>query len=209
MKKFLPLFIAILLFETALLGISLNISKSKKAPKLNTIIQSAKDVSINRPKKVMAQEAPAPVYYPATHLEIPKIGLSTDVVSVGLDSQNRMDVPDNFVQAGWYNLGYKPGEKGSVVLDGHHDDFNGNPAVFYYLDNLDVGDQITVTDQSGRQFTYLVSDKEIYPYDQLPLEQIFNSSDKARLNMITCHGIWDSSRQDYSERTVIYSELKG
>ncbi len=146
-------------------------------------------------------------YYPPIHLSIPKISLSANIVSVGLDNTNAMDVPNNFVDVGWYNLGSKPGQLGSTVLDGHSDDFHGNPAVFYYLDTLQIGDQIIVTDQNGKKLTYTVTGNEVYPVDALPLRQIFASNDAIRLNLITCHGQWDNSIQTYNQRTVIYSVL--
>src|SRR5437764_1044364 len=65
------------------------------------------------------------VFYPPKNLKIPKIGIIANSESVGLDSQGRMDVPKKAEDVGWYNLGFKVGEKGSVVLDGHFDDVTG------------------------------------------------------------------------------------
>ena len=207
MKIILPIFIALFLFVLSLFGVFRNTYYTVKNSNSVKVSHTAKDNRLNRPVPVLAKEA-AVSYSPPKQLVIPKIGLNANITSVGLDSQNRMDVPNNFVEVGWYNLGYMPGQKGSAVLDGHHDDFNGHPAVFYYLSDLEIGDQIYVTDQSGKQYTYKVTNNEIYPYDQLPLQQIFATNDKARLNIITCHGTWDSVRHDYSHRTVIYSELQ-
>lgn len=141
-------------------------------------------------------------------VSIPKIGLIANIVALGLNDQKDMDVPDNFVDVGWYDLGYKPGQLGSAVLDGHYDDFHGQPAVFYYLDTLTKGDKIIVTDQTGKQLTYIVTDNEVYPVDGLPLQQIFASNDAARLNIITCHGQYENTIQTYNQRTVIYSVLE-
>ncbi|MGE5042013.1 MAG: class F sortase [Candidatus Levyibacteriota bacterium] len=148
------------------------------------------------------------VFYPPTTLFIPKINLSANVVPVGLDNENRMDVPNNFVDVGWYSLGSKPGELGSVVLDGHFDDFHGGPAVFYRLNELQNGDQILITDSSGKKLVYTVSKNLVYPLDSMPLENIFHASDKFRLNIITCHGSWDNTLQTYNQRTVIYAQLQ-
>lgn len=225
MKKILPIFITILFLATtvsAISGIHSDSSRAKTVAKSSVVTQPTKtiarpaqkisaqptqEINIGRPATVLAQEQ-TPTFYPPKLLNIPKIGLNANVVPVGLDSQNRMDVPNNFIEVGWYNLGSKPGEKGSVVLAGHYDDFKSNPAVLYYLSRLEKGDKVLVTDQSNKEFTYVVSDKIIYPYDQLPLQQIFTANDKARLNIITCQGEWDSAREDYSGRTVIYSELQ-
>lgn len=139
-------------------------------------------------------------------LSIPKLGL-TDVVveEVGMDAQGRMDVPGKVNDVGWYDLGFKPGDKGSAVIDGHFDTVTGAPAVFYYLNRLQKGDQIQVTDAAGRQYSFAVTDVEAYDFDKLPLQQIFASHDKSRLNLITCNGTWDRSSKNYSKRMVVYA----
>lgn len=140
-------------------------------------------------------------------LEIPKLGVSANVEEVGLDTQGKMDVPKVLGDVGWYDLGYVPGDKGSAVIDGHYDLASGAPSVFYYLSNLSPGDKIYVTDQDNRQYTFVVDESTAYPYNQLPLQQIFDSTDKPRLDLITCSGIWDQGTRNYSQRLVVYAEL--
>lgn len=207
MKVKLPL-----LFLLLLLLISILLFQRDKTLKASAAIQSPVPTVENQPDPTIQPTStpqPTHTYYPPKLLSIPKIGLTANVVSVGLDSTNAMDVPKNFVDVGWYNLGAMPGQFGSTVLDGHSDDFHGDPAVFYYLDTLQKGDQIFVTDQSGKQLTYTVVANEVYPVNSLPLEQIFASNDAVRLNLITCHGQWDNSIQTYNQRTVIYAILSG
>ncbi|MCL5784179.1 MAG: class F sortase [Patescibacteria group bacterium] len=138
-------------------------------------------------------------------LIIDRIGINTAVESVGLDSQGRMDVPTDVNDVGWYNLGVRPGEKGNAVIDGHLDSPSG-PAVFYGLSTLGPGDQIRVVDEQGKEYKFIVTDKKIYPYSQVPLNEIFGPSGKPELNLITCGGTWNSSAKNYSDRIVIYSE---
>lgn len=207
MRKILSVFLISFLF-TVLMTCNLPGTHAQKEVNKNSITaKQIKKADVIAPKQIYAEEIKI-VYAPPVNIKIPKINLDTEIVPVGLDEQNRMDVPNNFVQAGWYNLGPKAGEIGSVVVDGHHDDFSGNPAVFYYLSELVSGDEIILTDQNGKQYTYVVADNIVYPYNQLPLQSIFVSNDKPRLNLITCAGIWDGQRGDYSQRTVIYSVLK-
>lgn len=137
---------------------------------------------------------------------IPKIGVNAAVESVGLDAQGRMDVPKLDENTAWYNLGYKAGENGSAVIAGHFDNKFGGPAVFYNLSDLEAGDEIIVIDNLGNEYTFVVSGKKLYGFDQLPLEQIFASSGKARLNLITCDGAFDRATKNYSQRLVVYSE---
>lgn len=139
-------------------------------------------------------------------VNIPKIEVHASVESVGMDNQGRMDVPKNEWNVAWYNLGVKPGEKGNAVMAGHLDSQIG-PAVFYNLTNLQAGDLIIVTDKNNRTYTYRVTTEAIYRFDQFPLQEVFGATDKSRLNLITCGGIFNGVTRNYSNRVVVYSEL--
>lgn len=139
-------------------------------------------------------------------LSIPKFNVTATIESVGLDSKNRMDIPKNFNNVAWYSLGFQPGEKGSAVIDGHVDTPTGAPAVFAQIATLQQGDSITVQDSYNKTHSFTVIKVVTYPYDTLPLQMIFNSTDKPRLNLITCAGKWDRIAKNYSERTVVFAE---
>lgn len=141
-------------------------------------------------------------------LTIPKLNVQTSVEQVGQDAGGRMDVPTGVDNVGWYSLGFKPGEAGNAVIDGHLDTVTGAPAVFFYLDRLTAGDQVMVTDKNGKNLTFEVTNVQSYPFDQVPLQDIFGPNDKPRLNLITCIGVWDRINRNYSNRLVVYTELK-
>ena len=211
MKVNLPLLIIVIVVLVTV-DVSLStLQQLKHSILIRSSVDAAKTPILHSLKstEVIADALPTQAYAAPKTVSIPKIGLTANIVAVGLTTQDAMDVPNNFVDVGWYDLGYKPGQQGSVVLDGHYDNFHGQPAVFYYLDTLSKGDQIIVTDQNGKQFTYVVTDNEVYPVDGLPNQQIFASTDAARLNIITCHGQYENSIQTYNQRTVIYSVLTG
>jgi sortase A len=166
----------------------------------------------------MLNRSTIPIFAPPKHsvvsqqiglpknLDIPRLGVNAGIESVGLDKTGAMDVPKNADNVAWYNLGSSPGQIGNAVLAGHYDKVTGAPAVFYTLNKLNIGDEISVTDEFGNKFNYKVTGKKIYAYNNLPLNYIFGSSDKARLNLITCSGTWDQANKNYSNREVIYSE---
>lgn len=172
-------------------------SQKQVSPSHSIVLSSPK----SSPSPTAAVEIPA-------ELSIPRLGVDTRVEQVGLDSQNRMDVPKQVDDVGWYNLGYKPGEKGNAVIDGHYDKVDGSPAVFYYISSLQNGDKIYVTDESNRRYDFKVSNVVTYPYDQLPLQDIFAGHSSSQLILITCSGIWDQGTHNYSTRTVVYALLK-
>ncbi len=147
------------------------------------------------------------VFNSPKRLSIPKINVLSDVEEVGEDEKGNMDVPKKVENVGWYKFGFKAGQKGSVVLAGHLDDVNGDPAVFWDLNKLEAGDEIILTDEMGKEWTYVVTRNVTYPYDQFPLQEVFAKDDNAYLNLITCEGSFDQSSKNYSHRTVVYSKL--
>jgi len=119
-----------------------------------------------------------------------------------------MDIPKNFIDTAWYELGPRPGELGNAVIDGHVDTPTGAPSVFWNLKKLLPGDQIIITDSNGNSYTFAVTHVHTYPIAQIPLQAIFNpNSPASHLNLITCGGIWDASAHNYSDRTIVYSDL--
>lgn len=159
------------------------------------------------PSPVNSEAPVAPRFTRPVRLSIPSIGVDTDVEEVGLDEEERMDVPGSYETVGWYKLGPYPGEAGNAVIAGHLDSPTA-PAVFYNLTNLQEGDEFSVTDEEGRELTFTVIQKTLYQNEEFPLTEVFGPSDRPRLNLITCDGTFDHNSQLYSHRLVIYSELK-
>jgi sortase (surface protein transpeptidase) len=138
---------------------------------------------------------------------IPKLNLQTSIESVGLDNQGRMDVPKDPNNVGWYNLGTVPGSVGSAVIDGHLDTKTG-PAVFYKLNTLSRGDVIKIIDDKNQTAEFTVTGKISYNDDNFPIDTVFSKNDTQRLNLITCDGVFNKQKQNYSNRLVVFSVLK-
>jgi LPXTG-site transpeptidase (sortase) family protein len=148
------------------------------------------------------------VFATPVNLQIPKLGITTTIESVGLDAKKNMDVPKKDMDVGWYQYGSKPGEMGNAVIAGHFDTRAGTPAVFYHLADLAVGDDIIVTDEKGQAYTFTVISKDKYPVDNFPIDTVFGKSDNRYLNLITCDGVWQPSKKLYSDRLVVRTQLK-
>jgi len=140
-------------------------------------------------------------------LYIPKLEIDADIESVGLDQEKRMDVPKEDMNVAWYNLGAKPGEVGSAVLAGHMDTATGKPAVFYEIKNLEIGDELMVSDRDGSAYWFKVTDKRTYKDADFPIPLVFERNDLARLNLITCAGRFDQGSRNYSDRLVVFTRL--
>lgn len=140
-------------------------------------------------------------------LVIPSLQIDAVIEKVGQDQSGAMDVPSQVADVAWYGLGAKPGEVGNAVIAGHLDLADGSPAVFWPIDQLKRGDEVLVYDAAGMIYRFQVSHSQRYDYHQAPVEEIFGFSLKSDLNLITCAGAWDRTKQNYSSRLVVYTEL--
>jgi 5'-nucleotidase len=66
---------------------------------------------------------------------------------------------------------------------------------------------VTLTDQAGKQMTFEVYDKQIYPIESAPLQTIFGPSNEPHLNLITCGGTFNRASQIYNKRLVVFQDL--
>lgn len=149
---------------------------------------------------------PTPIpYFPPSRLVIPKIEVDTTVEHVGVGDDGTLlvsSIPEN---VGWYRMGRMPGENGTAVIVGHLDMASGAPAVFYNLRQLEMGDEVYVTDERGKQMKFVIINKQSYPLDQIPLEEVFHGEGRAILNLITCDGDYIPGI-GYTHRIVISAE---
>lgn len=137
-------------------------------------------------------------------LRVPVLGVDSAVQWVGLDSEGRMGVPDNYSDVAWYELGPRPGMPGNAVIAGHLDSTSG-PAIFYKLEDLRPGDEIIVVAHDGEEVRFIVEETAVYDADDAPLSRIFGPDDRARLNLITCDGVFDRSSRSYDKRLIVFA----
>lgn len=139
-------------------------------------------------------------------LRIPKINVDATIEYVNLTSQGAVGVPKIVTNAAWFNLGPRPGERGSAVIVGHFGLKGFVSAVFSDLYKLEKGDKLYVEDEKGGIVTFVVRERRSYNPKAEALD-VFNSNDgKAHLNLITCEGDWDNISKTYSERLVVFAD---
>ena len=138
-------------------------------------------------------------------LKIPSIGVDADIESVGVTPDGLMGVPVNNIDVGWFNLGPRPGERGSAVIAGHLDGTNGEEAVFSNLNKLKMGDKVYVVDENGNTVSFTVEGNQ--EYDVGYADEIFSRNDGTYFNLITCDGIWDGIKKSYSKRLVVFTTI--
>jgi sortase A len=140
-------------------------------------------------------------------LIIPKISVDAAVESLGLTGDGAMDVPKGPLNVGWFELGPRPGETGSAVIDGHLNGKTGKIAVFDKLSALVKGDLVNVVDEKGQSLSFVVSGTKSYNADAV-VPEVFTSADGVHLNLITCEGVWDKAKKSYTQRLVVFADLK-
>ena len=157
-------------------------------------------------KQVLAVEAQNEDRALPVRLIIPGINIVASIEYVGLTSSGEMGVPGNITDVGWFDLGPRPGERGSAVIDGHVDGGNGGKGVFIDLDKLKEGDKLYIEDSRGAITSFVV--RESRTYDPGYTEEVFNSTDGVHLNLITCNGIWNKTKKSYSKRLVVFADIQ-
>ena len=142
---------------------------------------------------------------PPVQLIIPTINVNTRIQPLGITPKNEMEVPENIIDVGWFKFGPIPGETGSAVIAGHFNGKNNEIGVFANLNKLKKGDQLFVTNEIGISTTFIVQSSRLY--DPGYAENVFNSNDKAHLNLITCDGTWDKIKKSFSKRLVVLTDI--
>lgn len=139
-------------------------------------------------------------------LKITKINVNAAVEFVGLTADGIMGAPKSPTNVAWFNLGPRPGEKGSAVISGHYGWKDGISAVFDNLKKLKPGDKLLIKDEKGVNLTFVVREVRVFGEKEDASTIFYSNDEKAHLNLITCGGIWDKAKKSYSERTVVFTD---
>lgn len=139
---------------------------------------------------------------------IPSIGVRAPLIGLGLDADGSVQVPaaDRPGEAGWYDRGPAPGERGAAVLLGHVDSVKG-AAVFYDLGRVRPGDRVEVARADGRVAVFTVESVERVAKDRFPTRRVYGPLDHAGLRLVTCGGVFDRTVRGYRDNVIVYAAL--
>ncbi len=146
---------------------------------------------------------------PPVRLSIPAIGVSQNLLRLGLNTDRSVQVPtsEQADQPGWFRLGPAPGQMGSSVILGHVDSVRG-PAVFYRLRDLKSGDRVNVELRDGAVAHYTVQRVATYPNERFPARKVYAPRGYPALQLVTCGGAYDQ-KTGYTANVVAYTRLVG
>jgi sortase (surface protein transpeptidase) len=155
-----------------------------------------------------AAQSPAPPMPKSepVRIEIPAIGITSEITELGLRPDGSMEVPAAAYPAGWYGGAPTPGELGPAIIAGHLD-WKGDPGVFAELHQTEPGDAVTVRRRDGSTALFQVNRVAQIPKDKFPTEAVYGNIDHPGLRLITCGGYFDEQARSYVDNTVVYADL--
>ncbi len=145
------------------------------------------------------------------YLTIDKLKIhNARILAMGVNNEGELDTPRNIFDVGWYQSSGKPGQGGTLLIDGH----NGGPhvhGVFKDLPNLASGDLIKVERGDGAIYTYevvennsvLLSESDAYMATAMKSPEPGTES----LTLISCTGEWSQQQGTYLSRQFVRALL--
>ncbi len=134
------------------------------------------------------------------HIRIDAIEVDVHITGVGLTVDDRLAFPVDQSTAGWYNLGPRPGEQGSAVV-------NGALGVFHNLQSVKKGYDVVVRDAYDQERHFRVMQSEVYDAHHAPMQKIFADESGTYLNVISYAGVRDDATHTFDKRLVIYCKM--
>lgn len=140
---------------------------------------------------------PVAVLVPGSRRPAPVEVRTTDPVGGGLD------LPDDAATVAWWGSGTAPGEpRGSAVLAAHVS-YEGQTGPFTRLASVRAGAPVVVTSEDGTRHRYRVESVRSAPKTALDREELFRTSGRPALVLVTCGGRFDPATRSYESNVVV------
>ena len=197
-----------------------NYYESQEGSERTKPVKVSEDIEIVEPEEVdeteVTEEPRVEYNVPAgnpRYLSIPKLGIyNSRVIRVSKRGDGRLGTPTNIFDVGWYDGSSKPGQGGTMIIDGH----NGGPnieGVFKHIDTLVVGDVIEIA-VGGSDVIYKYRVEENVEVKLENADKYMNKEarkspieGKESITLITCIGEWSEQQQTYLSRQFVRAVL--
>ncbi len=141
------------------------------------------------------------------YLSIARLGVTNArILPMGVKASGELGTPNNIFDVGWYELSGKPGQGGTLVIDGH----NGGPhvhGVFKDLPSLANGDIIVVERGDGVIFNYRVVENKTVPLSESDayMSTALKTPEPGveSVTLISCTGEWSDKQGTYLSRQFV------
>jgi sortase (surface protein transpeptidase) len=145
------------------------------------------------------------------YLSIDSLGISNArVLPMGINAAGELSTPNNIFDVGWYYNSSKPGQGGTLLIDGH----NGGPhvqGVFKALPALSEGDIIVIERGDGKKFKYSVVENVAVSLsdsnDYMATAMRTPMAGKESVTLISCAGEWSDQQKTYMSRQFVRAIL--
>ena len=146
------------------------------------------------------------------YLSIEKIGADkARVLPMGINEKGELGTPNNIFDVGWYVDSGKPGEGGTMVIDGH----NGGPhvhGIFKKLPELKEGDIIKIERGDGKVFKYRVKENVTVALEEadkyMSTAARTPEPGKESVTLISCTGEWSQTQKTYLSRQFVRAVIE-
>lgn len=150
------------------------------------------------PAPAQAQPDSAPA-----RVSLADLGINAEVQAVAVEGDT-LQVPERGDVVGWMDSSANPGATGPMVLVGHVDTDKA-PAVFYDLQDAEIGSTVVVTGADAIAHPYVISEIADYVKAQVPLDRLYGATTSPELRLVTCSGAFDEATGHYQDNTVVYA----
>lgn len=135
-------------------------------------------------------------------IQLPRGG-SAYLVHVQVTSDGSLPVPAGLKQAVWWGTGLTA-SAGATVFAGHIN-WAGQTGPFAELWSDGVGNIVTISDNSGKQWRFRVTQVLTLTKTSLPAQApaLFSASGPHRIVLATCGGEWLASAHEYKDNRVL------
>jgi hypothetical protein len=146
----------------------------------------------------------AAAFVPGSRLRLTRLGVDAKIAAVNTVG-NVMQIPRNPHTLGWWRGGSAPGgTAGTTVIVGHIN-YAGVTGALAVLPDARPGDSLVI-DEGQHNLRYRVMAIRTYPKTSGIPADVFSSTGRARLVLITCGGPFDSATGNYEDNIVAYAK---
>jgi sortase (surface protein transpeptidase) len=142
-------------------------------------------------------------------LKIPKLEIEARVKRVGTSLNGEPISPSNIFDVGWFDDSSKPGQPGTVLINGHIAG-TSKDGVFHDLGSLLPNDIIQIERGDKTVLTYVVNKVQTYSGDQIDMNTALQSivADKNGLNLMTSSANYDGGVGQSGQRVIVFAVQK-
>lgn len=178
-------------------------STASSAPPAQTTAPVAEPPTAEAAEPSLTMAASTPV-----RVSIPAIDRTADLIETGIRDDRTLEVPpdEEGSPASWFTGSPTPGERGAAVLLGHVNSLSDDSGVFYDLQALQPGDEVSVTRADGSTAVFEVYRAESFAKDTFPTRAVYYPVPEAELRLITCDNL-DGSSPGFPNNFVVFARL--